>query len=328
MPDNNTPICVVGCGNWGRNHIRILHEFGKLGGIVESNEETLKNLKITYPSISFFDTVLTAIKSNKFTGFVVTTPAETHYGIAIQIINSGYHVLVEKPVTLNIEDAYNLKEVAEAQHVNLMAGHVLLFHPAIQKIKEMVDAGIIGDLQYIYSNRLNLGSVRTKENVFWSLAPHDISIFQHLTETTPLKITSTGGAFLQDGIHDTTLTVLEYEGNIKGHIYVSWLHPFKEHRLIVIGSKGMISFEDSAEKKPLTLYSKSYDISGEFPAKQDGLVELIPYGGEMPLKVELKYFIQHLDGSPLKIANGQNAVDVVDILIKASKALTKGMPVE
>jgi len=170
--------------------------------------------------------------------------------------------------------------------------------------------------------------VRTKENVFWSLVPHDISIFQHFTESIPLKTTSTGGAFLQDGIHDTTLTVLEYKGNIKGHIYVSWLHPFKEHRLIVIGSKGMISFEDSAENKPLILYSKSYDMSEGFPEKKDGPVELISYGEESPLTEELKYFIQHLDGSPLKIANGQNAVDVVNILVQASKGLTNGVSVE
>ena len=137
-----------------------------------------------------------------------------------------------------------------------------------------------------------------------------------------------GGAFLQNGIYDTTLTILEYEGNIKGHIYVSWLHPFKEHRLIVIGSKGMISFEDSAENKPLKLYSKSYDMSGEFPEKKDGPIERIQYGDEMPLKAELKYFIQHLDGSPLKIANGQNAVDVVNILVHASQGLTKEMPIE
>jgi UDP-2-acetamido-3-amino-2,3-dideoxy-glucuronate N-acetyltransferase len=170
--------------------------------------------------------------------------------------------------------------------------------------------------------------VRTKENVFWSLAPHDISIFQYFMESMPLKITSTGGAFLQKGIHDTTLTVLEYEANIKGHIYVSWLHPFKEHRLIVIGSQGMISYEDSVDNKPLKLYSKSYDMSGELPAKQDGSVELIPYRKEMPLTVELKYFIQHLDGSPLKIANADNAVEVVDILVQASQSLKEGIPVE
>ena len=326
--ENNSAICVVGCGNWGRNHIHTLHELDILVGIVDSNEETLKNFKITYPSILVFNTVLAAIESNKFTGFVVATPAETHYEISMEIINAGHHVLVEKPVTLKIEEARSLKETAEAQHVNLMAGHVLLFHPAIQKIKEMLDHGVIGELQYIYSNRLNLGAVRTNENVFWSLAPHDISIFQYFTELKPLKIISTGGAFLQKNIHDTSLTILEYEKNIKGHIFVSWLHPFKEHRLIVIGSQGMISFEDSTINKPLKLYSKSYDLSGGFPTKKDGPVELIPYGGEMPLTAELKYFIQHLDGSPLDIANADNAVEVVDILVQASQSLIEGIPIE
>ena len=321
-------VCVVGAGYWGKNHIRTLFEMGALGGIVENNEKTQSYFKIKYPSISVFHRVSDALLKGDFAGYVVATPAKTHYEIALKIIHAGCHLLVEKPVTLNIKDAQHLKEAAEAQHVNLMAGHVLLFHPAIQKLKEMLDLDIIGDLQYIYSNRLNLGAVRTEENVFWSLAPHDISIFQYFTESIPLKITSTGGAFLQNGIYDTTLTVLEYEGNIKGHIYVSWLHPFKEHRLIVIGSKGMISFEDSTKNKPLILYSKSYEMSGGVPEKKDGPVELIPYGSEMPLTEELKYFIQHLDGSPLNIANGQNAVDVVGILVQASQNLTQGVSVE
>ena len=217
-------VCVVGAGHWGTNHISTLFEMGALGGIVENIEQVRNELKSKYPSISVFHRISDALKSGDYAGYVVATPAETHFEIALKIIHAGCHVLVEKPVTLNIDEARNLKETAEVQNVNLMAGHVLLFHPAIQKIKKMLDLDIIGDLQYIYSNRLNLGAVRTEENVFWSLAPHDISIFQYLTETKPLKITSTGGAFLQDGIHDTTLTILEYEGNIKGHIFVSWLH--------------------------------------------------------------------------------------------------------
>jgi len=321
-------VCVVGAGYWGKNHISTLFRLGALGGIVDSREKVRNDFKIQYPSISVFHKVSDAIIKGDCAGYVVATPAETHYEIALEIINAGCHVLVEKPVTLKIEEACSLKETAEAQHVNLMAGHVLLFHPAIQKIKEMLNSNIIGELQYIYSNRLNLGTVRTEENVFWSLAPHDISIFQYFTELKPLKIISTGGIFLQNDIYDTTLTVLEYEGNIKGHIFVSWLHPFKEHRLMVIGSQGMISFEDSVVNKPLKLYSKSYDISGGFPTKHDGPVEQIQYDEEMPLTAELKYFIHHLNGSALEIANGQNAVDVVDILVQASDSLTKGVPLE
>ena len=321
-------VCVVGAGRWGRNHIRTLYELGSLGGIVDNNKQTLSDFKTKYPSISLFQTVSDAIKLGDYSGYVVATPAETHYKIALEIMNSGCHVLVEKPVTLSSKEVSHMKQTAEIVKVNFMAGHVLLFHPAIQKIKEMIVTNIIGDLQYIYSNRLNLGTVRMEENVFWSLAPHDISVFQYFTKSKPMKITSTGGAFLQDNIHDTTLTILEYEQNIKGHIFVSWLHPFKEHRLIVMGSKGMISFEDSIENKPLKLYSKGYTLKDAIPTKKDGPVDLIDYENSMPLTEELKYFIQHMDGSPLEIANADNAVEVVDILIKASESLMKGVPIE
>ena len=136
----------------------------------------------------------------------------------------------------------------------------------------MIENGDIGDLQYVYSNRLNLGKVRTEENVFWSLAPHDIAIFQYLTDSIPKKINATGSTFLQKGIPDSTLTQLEYENGVKGHIFVSWLHPFKEHRLVVIGSEAMISFEDSLNDKPLKLYSKKIDLESGVPEKIDGPV--------------------------------------------------------
>ena len=167
----NYKICVIGSGNWGRNHIRTLHELSALGGIVDSNEHTLKYTREKYPSIPTYNTVSKALETNDYSGYVVATPAETHYDITLKIINAGCHVLVEKPVTLQIEEVLDLKKCAEASGVNLMAGHVLLFHPAIQKIKELIESGVIGELQYIYSNRLNLGVVRTEENVFWSLAP-------------------------------------------------------------------------------------------------------------------------------------------------------------
>ena len=142
-------------------------------------------------------------------------------------------------------------ELVKKNNVNIMIGHLLLFHPAINKMKQMISENKIGKLQYIYSNRLNLGTVRTKENVFWSFAPHDISIFQYFTDSFPENIFSNGAKMIQEDIHDTTLTFLEYPNNINCHIYVSWLHPFKEHRLVIIGSEGMLSFEDSAENKPL-----------------------------------------------------------------------------
>jgi|TARA_B100000959_G_C14978859_1_gene622626 UDP-2-acetamido-3-amino-2,3-dideoxy-glucuronate N-acetyltransferase len=321
-------ICVIGAGKWGKNHVRTLYQLGELGGVVDSNKKALNQIKRKYPSIPLFSKVSEVTKLREYSGYIISTPANTHFEIAMEVMTHGNHVLIEKPVALTSIEVQNMKKFADKVNVNLMAGHVLLFHPAIRKIKDMILNNIIGDLQYIYSNRLNLGTVRTEENVFWSLAPHDISVFQYFTESKPLKISSTGGIFLQENIHDTTLTILEYDRNIKGHIFVSWLHPFKEHRLIVMGSKGMISFEDSADNKPLKLYSKGYSMDDTILTKHDGAVDIIKYENLEPLKEELKYFIDHLDGSPLSIANADSAIEVVEILTKASESLMKGVIIE
>jgi len=214
-----------------------------------------------------------------------------------------------------------LVALAEKNKVNAMVGHVLLFHPAIEKIKRMIENDEIGDLQYLYSNRLNLGKVRTEENVFWSLAPHDIAIFQYLTDSIPIKINATGSTFLQKGIADSTMTQLEYENGIMGHIFVSWLHPFKEHRLVVIGSKAMISFEDSLDEKPLKLYSKKININSGIPEKIDGPIKIIPYNNKMPLDIELEYFISHLSEIQPEISNIKHGYEVVKTLVDASRQI-------
>ncbi len=315
-------VCVVGAGRWGKNHIRTLAELGALGGIVESNFKELNALKLTYPGIQYFSELKTAL-SHGFDGFTVATPAETHFEIAKQIIESGTHLLVEKPLSLNREDAVILQELSVKNNVNLMVGHVLLFHPAIQKIKEVLTSGKLGKLQYLYSNRLNLGAVRTEENILWSFAPHDISLFQYLIGDFPISIDSFGGAFLQPHLHDTTLTILRYDQNIVGHIFVSWLHPFKEHRLVVIGSKGMLTFEDSTDEKNILFYEKGIDwIHGE-PVARDGATEVIEYEPALPLTEELKYFIHHLDGSPITLADSQNGIEVLSILEQATDSLIK-----
>jgi len=320
---SDNKVCVVGAGNWGKNHIRTLNELGVLGGIVDANNERLNQYSDQYPDVSVFTNLTDALSDNSFLGFTVATPAETHFNIGKIIIEAKKHLLIEKPLTLNIDDAEQLVKQAEANNINLMVGHVLLFHPAINKIKELIDENKIGKLQYVYSNRLNLGQIRTEENVFWSLAPHDISIFQYFIEDFPIQIKASGSTFLQKGIHDSTLTILEYPNNINGHIFVSWLHPFKEHRLVVVGSEGMISFEDSAIDKPLKYYNKKFELNGKIPEKMDGEVEFIDYNHKMPLTEELRYFVDHLDGTkPIK-ANGEHALEVMKILVKVSEQLEK-----
>jgi len=317
---NNKKICVIGAGRWGTNHIKTFHGLGVLAGIVESRENRREELKTLYPEIALYQSV-TDVPLEQYDGFTVATPAETHYKVGRYLLEKSKPVLIEKPIALNTQAAAKLKQLADQQGVSLMVGHVLLFHPAIVKIKELIDAGKIGKLEYIYSNRLNLGTVRTEENILWSFAPHDISIFQYFIGSNPVEVISRGGAFLQPGIQDTTLTSLTYSDNVVGHIFVSWLHPFKEHRMVIIGSKGMISFEDSSPEKQLLFYEKGIDwIQGQ-PVKRDGPTEVIPYAQGFPLTNELQYFIDHLQGNKPEIADGQNAFDVLEVLEKATASL-------
>ena len=318
----NKKICVIGAGYWGKNHIKTLSKLNALKGVVELDDNILKSFLNAYSGIQGHSNIEDALLED-YDGFTIATPAKTHFKIAKTIINAQRHLLIEKPMTLSINEAEELITLVEENKVNAMVGHVLLFHPAVIKIKEMIENGDIGDLQYVYSNRLNLGKVRTEENVFWSLAPHDIAIFQYLTNSIPKKINATGSTFLQKGIPDSTLTQLEYENGVKGHIFVSWLHPFKEHRLVVIGSEAMISFEDSLNEKPLKFYSKKIDIKSGVPEKIDGPVKMIPFEKRMPLEIELEYFIDHLMNVKPEISNIYHGYEVVKTLVEASNQILR-----
>ncbi|RAP31469.1 oxidoreductase [Candidatus Marinamargulisbacteria bacterium SCGC AG-414-C22] len=314
-------ICVIGAGRWGRNHIRTAYQLGVLGAVVESNVDAIAFVKETYPGVVVFESLDDA-GALDFDAYTVAVPAEFHFEIAQRLLLANKHVLVEKPITLNAKDAVTLQSLAESRKVTLMVGHLLLFHPAILKIKEYIDNGKIGKLQYMYSNRLNLGTVRTEENSLWSFAPHDFSIFQYLTQSYPLRVNATGGAFLQPHIHDTTLTTLEYPHNVKGHIFVSWLHPFKEHRFVVVGSKGMLTYEDSSPTKELLFYEKGIDwIQGE-PVKRDGATQTISYNQAQPLAAEFQHFMDCIAGKAKNDRiSGKQGVDVLELLEQAQQSL-------
>lgn len=316
----NKKICVIGAGRWGTNHINTLNGLNNLSGIVDSDQKRLQDLTSKYPSINFHTSVEEALTSD-YDGYIVATTADTHFDIAKLLIEQRKHILIEKPITLNSTDAEVLHDLATMNNVNLMVGHILLFHPAFQKIKALLDNGELGDLQYMYSNRLNLGTIRSEENVFWSFAPHDIALFQYFTGSFPIDITSRGSDVLQDGVHDTTITTIEYPNNIMGHIFVSWLHPFKEHRFVIVGSEGMIRFEDSIEGKPLVYYDKGVDWQEGKPIPRSGSTRHVEYEDKMPLTAELEYFIDHLNGKPIGINSSMQAIEVIKILELATKSL-------
>ena len=315
----NKRLCVIGGGYWGKNHIKTLYEMGSLGGIVEIDKNILDEHLSKYSVQGFID-LEDAIKEN-FDGYVVATPAITHYPIGKELLGKGLNVLIEKPMTLSTEHSKELVEIANSSNARLMVGHVLLFHPAIKKIKEIIDSGKIGKLYYVYSNRLNFGKVRTEENVFWSFAPHDISVLNYLIGSSSLKIEAKGTKFLQSNVYDVTMAQLTYPNNINAHIFVSWLHPFKEQRLVVVGEKGMLSFEDSSKDKNIFYYNKHIDWIEHQPVKVEEPDEVIFYKKSLPLTEELKYFINNIEGT-IEIASGQSGLEVVKVLETVQKLLT------
>ncbi len=322
MGFNKKKICVVGAGNWGVNHIKTLIELNALAGIVEKNDESTNFLKSNFSNYRIHKDLEDSFSEN-YDGYIVATPAASHFEIAKSIIKAKKPLLVEKPLTLNLKDAIILNELAKQNEVNLMVGHILLFHPAFIKIAELIDSRMLGQIQYIYSNRTNLGKIRTDENVFWSFAPHDIALFNYFFKESPTDVISNGVDILQKNIHDTTITSFKYSGNKMGHIFVSWLHPFKEHRFVIIGSKGMIHFDDTQKNKPLIFYDKKVEFFDSIPSPQSGKKQIIQYENELPLTNELKYFLSKLQADKIEIANGDSGVEVIRILEAASKSLNK-----
>lgn len=303
-------ICAIGGGAWGENVIRTLFELGALAAVVEPNKERLTYLVNKYSCLGYTD-VDEAIAAH-YDGYAVAAPAELHYEIGCKLLNAGLPTIIEKPLTLNSEEALKLVELAEEKNVSFMVAHILLFHPAIRKIKELVDAGKIGKLFYMYSTRIKFGVVRTEENVFWSFAPHDIAVLDYIAGSHAEKIETTKGNFLQEDVCDYAMAQLEYPNNVKAHILTSWLHPFKEQRVVVVGSEGMLWFDDATDKQ---VYYSSKHVAWE-----DGKPQLVqsdavavPYEKSLPLTEEMKYFIAHLEEKP-EISTGRAGYEVVKVL--------------
>ena len=314
-------ICVIGAGNWGLNHIKTLFSMNQLVSCVDNCDKKLNNVKSLFPEIKCFKSLEDSFRDD-YDGYVVATPSITHKEISIQIIKKNKPLLVEKPISLSLEDSIEIKNCLESYKGRLLVGHLMLFHPAITKIKSMINQGKIGKIIYMYSNRLNFGKIRKNEDVLWSFAPHDISIFQYFINSFPISVRSEGMSFLKKNIYDTIITNLEYPSKIKAHIFNSWINPFKEHKIVIIGTKGSLCFEDSLDDKPLLFFQnklikKNLDLSLNDNQKK----EKINYKFTPPLENELKYFFKLLRQEPVNIANIDKAIDVVRVLDMATKAL-------
>lgn len=311
-------IAVVGCGYWGKNLVRNFAELGALRVVCDASYAILGTFEEQYQVEG--NTDFTQILSmSDVQAVVIATPAPTHADLVMQALAAGKDVFVEKPLALTLEDARTIKAAADKNDGVLMVGHLLEYHPAIVKLRNLVNQGGIGKLQYLYSNRLSFGKVRTEENVLWSFAPHDICSILGFVGELPVSVQATGGAYLGD-VEDFCLIHLEFEKNIKAHIFVSWLHPFKEHRLVVVGETGTSAFDDVSVEEKLTFYEQQADWQTT-PVLKQNCKTVISIDSAEPLKLECQHFLKCIKSRETPLTNIQNGIDVLTVLQAAQQSL-------
>lgn len=313
---------LIGLGYWGKNILRNLYELGVLHTACDSNPCTIAERKDQFPDTNYTNSFEDMLSNPDIKAVAIATPAATHYGYVKQALLAGKDVYVEKPLALTVKEGQELVDIAEKGKRILMVGHILQYHPAVIKLKEIIAAGKLGRVEYLYSNRLNIGKLRTEENILWSFAPHDISVIVMLLGEEPVIVTAFGGDYLNRGIYDTTLTALEFKNGVKGHIFVSWLHPYKEQKLIVVGSKAMAVFDDLSKEK-LFLYPHKIEWKdGKIPVAQKVDYQVIPVEDGEPLKLELSHFTECVFQRKRPRTDGFEGLKVLKILESAENSLT------
>ncbi|HEY4711626.1 MAG TPA: Gfo/Idh/MocA family oxidoreductase [Dehalococcoidia bacterium] len=317
----NRNIAVVGCGYWGKNLVRNFAELGALHTICDADLKVLQSLKASYADVNTETEFHRALENNEIKGMVIATPAVLHYSVAKEAILAGKDVFVEKPLALEIEQGEELVALAEKHKKILLVGHLLEYHPAVGKLKELVDSGELGRIQYIYSNRLNLGKFRTEENILWSFAPHDISIILLLLGEMPQEISAHGGYYLNQDIADVTLTTLGFNNGIRAHIFVSWLHPYKEQKLVVVGNKKMALFDDTNPKDKLLLYSHEIEWIGRKPVPRQKKPEPLKIPSDEPLRIECQDFIDCIQSRKRPKVDGRKGLQVLRVLTYCQRSL-------
>lgn len=317
-------IALIGAGYWGKNHLKNLHRLDALHSVLELSEEIARARKAEFPDVEFVNEDSSILNNPEIRGVVISAPAALHYELTKKYMEAGKDVLVEKPLALTAAQGRELVDIARREGRILMVGHILQYHSAVIKLKEIVDSGDLGEIRYIYSNRLNIGKLRAEENVLWSFAPHDISlILMLLNDEVPVRVDAYGGAYVNTRIYDTTLTTLDFKDGVKAHIFVSWLHPFKEQKLVVVGSKKMVVFDDVAEKKLLIYPHKIDIINGEIPVALKAESYPVEFEKKEPLQEELLHFIHCMETRNPPKTDGLEGLRVLDILEKAEKELSR-----
>jgi UDP-2-acetamido-3-amino-2,3-dideoxy-glucuronate N-acetyltransferase len=318
-------IGVIGCGYWGKNLVRNFSNLNSLHSIYDTNKDHANTMAATY-NVESID--LATMLESDIDGVVIAAPAHLHYDLAKSALLANKHVFVEKPLSLEAKEAKELCKISKKQNKVLMVGHLLQYHNAFIQLKQLCHQGKLGKLQYIYSNRLNLGKFRNEENILWSFAPHDISMILGLVNDTPESVFATGVCHLNKHIHDVTTTHLTFKNGIQAHIFVSWLHPFKEQKLVVVGDAGMAVFDDALDwSSKLKLYPHQINWLNGIPQPQKADFKTIELTPHEPLKDECQHFLDCIAHGKTPITDGTEGLNVLSVLESAQQSLKSGKTV-
>ena len=309
-------VGVLGAGYWGRNLVRNFASLGALGAICDAEPAVHEDMAANYPGAARYTALDELLEATGIDAVVIATPAATHAEFARRALAAGKHVFVEKPLALTAAEADGVREQLAQTDRQLMVGHLLLYHPAFEALERAVRDGLLGVLRYIYSNRLSLGRIRREENSLWSFAPHDIAMYLELVGRMPTRVAANGSAHLSPGVADSSLSYMKFGDDLEAHIFVSWLHPYKDHRLVVIGSDAMIVFNDAAEgDDKLLLYRHTARWEDDVPVVLKAPAEPIAYQRDEPLRRECEHFIHCIrDNRPPRsgIEEGYRVLQVLD----------------
>ena len=321
----NPKVGVVGSGYWGRNLVRNFHSLGALGAVCDSDDDARKAMQESFPVDLSTARYAELLASPAIDAVALATPAGLHGAMIREALEAGKDVFVEKPLCLSESEGAAL--VAQARELGrvLMVGHLLWYHPAILKLKSLVAEGELGRVQYVYSNRLNMGKLRREENVLWSFAPHDVSIILGLLGEMPVQVKASGGNYLHQQIADTTVSLLDFASGVRAHIFVSWLHPFKEQKLVVVGERKMAVFDDTAPwPEKLRLYPHSVAWDGNVPVARKADAEQVVLEEQEPLKSECAHFLECVRERATPRTDGAEGLRVLKVLNACQAALGSG----
>ena len=316
-------VAVVGIGYWGKNLVRNFHELGALAMLCDGERSVEERCGNEYKSVRFCADFSVVLSDPSISAIALATPATTHYEMAKAALEAGKDVFVEKPLAIDVKQGEDLVNLAAAQHRVLMVGHILRYHPAILKLQQLIQDGALGQINYLYSNRLNIGKIRTEENILWSFAPHDISVILSLLNEMPNRVFCQGGAYLNRQIFDVTLSQFDFPSGVQAHIFVSWLHPVKEQRLVVVGSEKMAVFDDTAEDK-LVLYPHKVKWQNRVPTAVKANGEIVKLENREPLRAECQHFLDCVESRTSPVSDGVEGLRVLRVLDACQRSLLSG----